>query len=70
MNLYERALELKEETVRHRRWFHQTAEVGLEMPKAQAYVMEQLREIGLDPKPCGYGVTAVLGQVGRTVLLR
>lgn len=41
MNFYERALELREETVAHRRWLHSNAEVGLQMPKAQAYVMEQ-----------------------------
>ena len=71
MNYYERALELRGETVAHRRWLHQNAEVGLEMPKAQAYVMEQLRECGLDPRPCGHGVTAELGREGgKTLLLR
>ena len=33
MNYYERALQLKEETVAHRRWFHTNAEVGLNMPR-------------------------------------
>ena len=44
MNFYERALELKEEIVANRRYFHTNAEVGLDMPKAQAYVMEKLTE--------------------------
>ena len=71
MNYYERALELRGETVAHRRWLHQNAEVGLEMPKAQAYVMEQLGKCGLDPRPCGHGVTAELGREGgKTLLLR
>ena len=71
MNYYERALELRGETVTHRRWLHQNAEVGLEMPKAQAYVIKQLRECGLDPRPCGHGVTAELGREGgKTLLLR
>lgn len=71
MNFYERALELREETVAHRRWLHKNAEVGLHMPKGQAYVMEQLRECGLDAHPCGHGVTAELGREGgRTILLR
>ena len=71
MNYYERALELRGETVAHRRWLHQNAEVGLEMPKAQAYVMERLGECGLDPHPCGHGVTAELGREGgKTLLLR
>lgn len=51
MNFYERALELREETVTHRRWLHRNAEVGLNIPKGQAYVMEQLRGCGLDPQP-------------------
>lgn len=71
MDFYKRALELREETVSHRRWLHSNAEVGLQMPKAQAYVMEQLKEAGLDPQPCGHGVTAQLGKAGgKTLLLR
>ena len=71
MDFYKRALELREETVAHRRWLHSHAEVGLDMPKAQAYVMEQLKSCGLEPRPCGHGVTAELGREGgRTLLLR
>ena len=47
MNYYERALELKEETIENRRYFHTNAEVGLDMPKAKAYVMKKLTEYGL-----------------------
>ena len=64
MNFYERALELQEETVAHRRYFHTHAEVGLNMPRAQAYVMEKLTEYGLCPQKCGHGVAAVLGHGG------
>ena len=71
MDFYKRALDLREETVVHRRWLHSHAEVGLDMPKTQAYVMEQLRSYGLEPHPCGHGVTAELGRDGgRTLLLR
>ncbi|MDE6845430.1 MAG: amidohydrolase [Lachnospiraceae bacterium] len=71
MDFYARALELREETVAHRRWLHSNAEVGLYMPKGQNYVMEQLRGYGLEPHPCGHGVTAELGREGgRTLLLR
>ena len=70
MNYYERALELREEIVVDRRWFHTNAEVGLHMPKAQAYVMERLRALGLEPRACGEGVTATLGQGGKVLLLR
>ena len=34
MNYYERAVELKQETINHRRYFHTNAEVGLNNPKA------------------------------------
>ena len=63
MNYYERAQELNEETIANRRYFHTNAEVGLDMPKAKAYVMKKLTEYGLEPKECGYGVTATLQQL-------
>lgn len=44
MNYYERAKELREETVANRRYLHTNAEVGLNMPKAQAFVMGKLKE--------------------------
>lgn len=70
MNYYQRALELREETVAHRRYLHTNAEVGLIMPKAKAYVMEKLTEYGLEPKECGHGVTATIGSGGKCILLR
>ena len=70
MNYYERALELQEETVSHRRYLHTHAEVGLVMPKAKAYVMEKLKQYGLEPRECGHGVTATLGKGGKCILLR
>ena len=70
MNYYERALELKDEIVENRRYFHTNAEVGLDMPKAKAYVMKKLTEYGLEPKECGYGVTATVGKGGKVLLLR
>ena len=70
MNYYERALELREETVAHRRYLHTNAEVGLNMPKAKAYVMEKLTEYGITPQECGHGVTATVGNGGKCILLR
>lgn len=71
MGYYERALELQEETVNHRRYFHTNAEVGLVMPKAKAYISKVLKEYGLDPQECGHGITATLGKEGgKTILLR
>ena len=70
MNFYERAVELNEETIENRRYFHTNAEVGLDMPKAQAYVMEKLTGYGLKPEKSGHGVTATLGHGGKVLLLR
>ena len=70
MNYYERALELKAETIAHRRWFHTNAEVGLNMPKSRGYVLAELEKLGIDAKPCGHGVTATVGKPGKCILLR
>ena len=70
MNYYERALELKDETIANRRHIHKNAETGLDLPKTKAYVMKKLTEYGLEPKDCGYGVTAPLGKGGKVLLLR
>lgn len=70
MDCYKRALELQDETIANRRWFHTNAEVGLHMPKARTYVTDRLKEYGLVPKICGEGVTATLGKGGSVLLLR
>ena len=70
MNYYERALALKGETIAHRRWFHTNAEVGLNMPRGQAYVLAELKKLGIPAKPCGHGVSATVGKPGKCILLR
>ena len=70
MNYYERALQLQQETVAHRRWLHTHAEAGLDLPQACAYVMDVLQSYGLNPQRCGHGVTATIGQGGKCILLR
>ena len=70
MNYYHRALELQDETIAHRRYLHANAEVGLELPKACAYVMQTLKNAGLNPSPCGHGVTATVGSGDKCILLR
>ena len=63
-------MELKDETIANRRHIHKNAETGLDLPKTKAYVMKKLTEYGLEPKDCGYGVTATLGKGGKVLLLR
>ncbi len=70
MNFYEKALEIKSETIAHRRFLHQNAETGLNMPKAVNYICEELKKIGLNPQKCGGGVTATLGEGKPLLLLR
>ena len=71
MDFYNRALELKDETIHNRGNIHKNAEVGLDTPKTKAFVIEKLKEYGLEPEECGYGVTALLGKKeGKVLLLR
>ena len=70
MNYYQRALALQEETITHRRYFHENAEVGLDLPRARAYVQRELEACGLRPEVCGYGITASVGKPGKVLLLR
>lgn len=70
MNEYERALELKEETIANRRFLHENAETGLHLPETKAFVMKKLKEYGIEPVECGEGVTATIGNSGKVILLR
>ena len=70
MDFYSRALELKDETIHHRRYLHRNAEVGLDMPLAREYISQQLSALGITPKKCGYGITATIGSGKPVVLLR
>lgn len=70
MDFYNEAKKINDESVENRRYFHKTAEVGLDMPLAQEYVMKKLTEYGLSPKKCGHGVTALLGKGSPVLLLR
>ncbi len=70
MNYHTPTLSLYSETVAHRRYFHRNAEAGLHMPLAQAYVLQNLKALGISAEPCGGGVLAELGKGEKTVLLR
>lgn len=66
----ERALELKKETIAHRRYIHRCAEVGLELPKTMAYIERELKACGISAYPCGHGIRAEIGTKGPVLLLR
>ena len=70
MDFYVRALELKDEAIRHRRYLHKNAEVGLELPKTAAYVKDILQQYRITPSYCGMGITASVGKGRPVILLR
>lgn len=70
MNIYKRALELKEETIAHRRWFHTNAEIGLNMPNSQNYVLNYLACYGINAEKSGHGIIATIGSGKKVILLR
>lgn len=68
-----RAQELEASMKSDRRYLHQNAEVGFDLPITTKYVMDRLQEIGLEPKEiCKSGVTALIEgkKTGKTYLLR
>lgn len=51
--LLKNAEKLREKLVEHRRYLHEHAEIGFELPQTCAYVNEVLRNLGYTPKKCG-----------------
>ena len=72
MDYLKRSNELYEETVANRRYLHQNPEIGMDLPKTSAYIMDKLKEMGYEPVNCGGdGIVATVGKDGgKTVLLR
>ncbi len=67
------AKSIKEDIVSYRRTIHSNPEVGPELPKTKAYVMEKLKEFGYEPKEiCESGIVATIegNKPGKTFLLR
>lgn len=69
----ERAKELEKQMQEDRHYLHQHAEAGEDLPNTTKYVMNRLREIGLEPTEiCPSGVTALIegAKPGKVILLR
>ena len=65
------AKSLKDELIAHRRYLHQNAETGFEIPKTKKYITECLEKMGYTPEECGKaGIKAEVGAGEKTVLLR
>lgn len=68
-----RANELKDDLIEIRRYIHRNPEVGMKLPGTTAYVLEQLRTYGMEPKEiCESCVSLTIGgkKPGKTILLR
>ena len=64
---------IKDDLINYRRIIHSNPEVGAELPKTKAYVMDKLKEFGYDPKEiCESGIVATIqgNKPGKTFLLR
>lgn len=70
MDYLKRAQEIAGELSESRRYIHQCAELGQELPKTVAFIKEKLLEMGYDPIEMGGGVVATVGHGGKTFLLR
>ena len=69
----EQAIAIKDDIVEYRRVIHSNTEVGAELPKTKAYVMDKLREFGYEPEEiCESGIVATIegSKPGKTFLLR
>ena len=70
MNFYQSALQLKDEIVAYRRYLHQNAEAGLDMPLSKEFIRRNLYNMGITAVDCGCGVTATIGCGKPVILLR
>lgn len=71
MDIYERAIELKETIVKDRRHIHQNPEVGFDLPDTTKYVKQRLSEMGYEPQEIiENGIVCTVGKGGKTFLLR
>ena len=69
--MYADALARKEELIAWRRELHQHPELGFELPRTTAFVMEKLKSFGYAPERVGRaGITCTAGRGGKTILLR
>ena len=70
-SLLKEAEKLQAELVEHRRYLHQNAEVGFDLPKTAKYIEKQLHAMGYAPNGAGrYALTAEIGKGSPVFLLR
>lgn len=65
-----RAEELFEEMIMNRRYIHENAEVGMELPKTVEYITRELKSYGYEPQIISGGITCTVGRGDKVLLLR
>lgn len=71
MNLFlKEAFAMKNIIIKNRRYIHENAELGFDLPKTRAFVMKQLTSLGYDPILLGEGITCTIGSGKPVILLR
>ena len=61
-NILHQAKTLQPTLINHRRFLHSRAETGFDVAQTQAYIMQELQQLGCTPTQCGKGgVIAVIG---------
>lgn len=62
---------IKEQIIADRRYLHEHAEYGMDLPETKAYVKKRLLDMGYEPEDCGGGIVVMAGRGGgRTILIR
>ncbi len=72
-SLLTEAEKIQQQLINHRRWLHQHAETGFDLPETKAYIKSQLEQMGLNTQDCGkIGIIADISgtKPGKTILLR
>ena len=71
MNLFlKEAFAMKDNIIENRRYIHENAELGFDLPKTRAFVIKQLTSLGYAPILLGEGITCTIGSGQPVILLR
>ena len=72
MSFLEQAQQLKETLVKNRRYLHQHAELGFDLPMTREYVKQQLSAMGYEYEEVGGGIVALAGgkKSGKVFMIR
>ena len=70
--ILEQAKEIEKKIIEHRHYLHQCPEIGFDLPKTRAYVINVLTQLGYQPKEIGGGIVTTIGEAskGKTIMLR